>query len=305
MNKISSLGEVFRLFEILGFQRFSLESVLVGRKKETTWRRVAKAIHITIIWVVISCSIALLGRGRFDLYRNSSESNKFSYLMNLVLFGISCSSIFVNLLTSKTRNARFVRIFENAENMMKLCDEGFGHRVSYEKLKQRMRIILAAFFVYFSICCILVCEENSVLSMSFGRFLLFLWLYLVNGIVSVALVKYNFYVQIVIFHLEALRDLLKQKILKPRESRWALICLIEVDQPFEPFDDVNAMLSVRKILIMIKSMVSEINKSMDFLLLLILATTFIRLVTSLFNFLLALNGNSSGDTWMCKNQATT
>lgn len=293
MDKISSLAGVFRIFEILKFQNFSLDSPMTGEKRTTKREKVFAAIHSVIVWGVITSMIVTLSYVR--ILHVLKTSLKLVVILKLVLLGITFSSIFVNLVTSKTRNARFVRIFKNTEDIARLCNEVFGHQLSYAKLKQRMRISLSVCLGFYAFVVISMFTQFSVSEVLLRK----MWIFLVFSVISMAYVKYNFYVKIVNFHLEVLRDLIKEIVEKQKKLRGSSISLFEIEMSTSW--DNKKVQTLFKIFCKIRDIVSQINSSMGFLLLLICFVAFANFVTNLYNFFIDINGKPASDNWISKN----
>lgn len=291
MDKVSSLAGVFRVFELFGVQQFSLDG---KAKSESKRQKMLSVIHLIIVWGLGSLSMAVLTYYRIEDYRNSEENNKLSYLMRLVSLNLTLASVYVNLVTSRTHNVHFVKIFENAEGISKLALREFGHRVNYKELIRGLKCVLGLFVGFYALVMVyLVIQFILMDAFSIKELLFYCWLLIPNIVVSIGLVKYNFYVQIVNFHLRNLQNLIKNEFSRPEPFQVTAICVISVRESNR--QKSNQIMAMRKIFWFIKDNTDRINDSMGYLILAIIFLVFIRLVTSVYSFILLINGNSASD----------
>jgi 7tm Chemosensory receptor len=279
MDNISSLDGVFKVFQLTGIQFFSLKTVLTEPKAKSVREKIFTAFHVVLVWIICLVSLVFQTHTNYHHYTDSLEQNSLNFFMKFVTIFNCFAVVYINLIASWAKNNEFVKFFKDAEKIAKLCLREFNTRLNYTKLKKILLTIMACYLV-FCLCCVLTVIK-SFNSSSFRALLIAL----PNMIINIIYFKFNFHVQILNFHLKALRDIMEREFQhQPEYCRDEVIGFGS--------QEARKVFVYRKIFSLTKNMADQINSSMGVVLLLIFVLPVISVTRNGYKLIMIFSGHS-------------
>jgi 7tm Chemosensory receptor len=294
MEKVSSLASAFKIFEVAGIQHFSLKSVTDETKVPSKTKRILTFLHYCTVWILYLSSLVFIIFAKiFDSDSGSEylEQNKLSFLLELVRVLSGFAAAFSNLVLSWNENQSFVKFFMNAEMISDVWNKEFDRQISYKKLEQTFKVLFGFFLI---ICAIAVfITVNSCIKESPDHLLLFLnlWKIIPRLVVNVIILKFNFHVRIINFHLNIMRQMIVETYLDNDETTNSKIIRVKEVNSQKP----KKALMLQNVFSAIKEMCDQISSSMGLPILFLLVMIFVTFVKSVYAFFMIASGNWDDD----------
>jgi 7tm Chemosensory receptor len=240
MNGISSLDGVFKIFEITKMQNFSLKSVVLDSSAQQRCSFASTAYSV-LVWIVLTASVLFLAVVRPVYDKDFKEQSIVHFLVKCIVMGNSFASMYASLIVSIVKNQHFVKFFKGADQISRICEQEFGHRVKYDNLKRKFHVTAAVIISVFLLGILLILASLSsqpveIMAMIIVSMISSFFLCLIG-------LKFYFYVEVVNFQLRLFNQLLEN-------SFSGSLNLIKV-------------LHLRRIFTIIRDMVQQVNKSMS------------------------------------------
>jgi hypothetical protein len=281
MNRISSLDGVFKIFEIIKFQHFSLKSVLVNPSAQQRCS-FASIAHSVLVWVFLTACITFLSVTSFiygsdgqstasTFYGNDSlEQNKLNFVMKFIVMGNAFGAIYASLVVSIVKKHHFVKFFKYSDQISRICELEFRYRVRYENLKRELHVALVAVLSAFLFGIIIVLASAIIGSQLLCITVLIILTMIPSFFLCLFTLKFYFYAQVVNFQLRLFMQLLENS--------------------FSGNLNKSKVLQLRKIFTIIRDMVQQINKSTNIVLVFILFLDLISFTRYSFILLMIFGG---------------
>lgn len=258
MNGVSSLGGVFKVFEVFGFQTYSIESKL--NQKSGIRRSIWSKLHLTFVWAINALLLLVLPLKQLNDYLDSEKHHTPQFFVDFLGYTSTFVLVCVNLVMSLMRKRCFIKFFKNADEISRLCCNEFGYLINYKKLKRFLMFINALFILQLmAFLGFLISSEKSLIE----KFFDFLRL-ITFELVILTFVQLIFFVQIIHFNLEHFKRLIKRTLNvafvdPPRKYR--------VHRIMPRHANTKKIRAITKIFCLIKEMTDQINKAMRFVVL--------------------------------------
>lgn len=280
MNKVGILDLIFKPFQLVGLQSFSLRS-LSGKTSKYP------PIYYQIFLLALFAQITYFGFSYYKAftsshgYKTSSDLQWVSVLMNLFSNVISVDLCFI---VTVLNHNQFLRFFQKSNEISMMCLNSFNYRTSFKKVAWYMsfwmllqlaittKLIVHDLLTSLSIEDML--EDGSFYAhlKTTNPFMQGSW-FVIYIVVDLLYVKFNFLVRIVNFHLEVLQSLLHKDILfDPAEV--AKRSKTHIKRPVQivttlPVENIKTqkIIKLRKMYMLLLEMTAIINDTLGFLIL--------------------------------------
>lgn len=199
MESIETLSAFFKLFELCGLQHFSLQNVI--KKNQSRRSKIIHFVYFILLFAFNLFAVVIYVHGLVKLRERSISTRnmltvliKFTYNVGLV------AAIIAGLVEGLVNMKQFKIIIALAIRLGKIFSSDFQFHSNYAKFKQVLTIRISGFFLVAltAIFILLSTSEHDV-------HIIFVIVIIVPELfVSMILVTFNFYVQLVNFQLECL-----------------------------------------------------------------------------------------------------
>lgn len=273
MENVSNLDKFFKLFQFIGLQCFSLNHLITDRKYPSVYYRFY--LMFLLSW------ITTFGVWNFNNYIKNTSNNYLHVIIKFLNFVNYVSSINVCLLLSFFQHQQLLRFFSNSEKISIMSFNQFNHKTNFKKFKQNVTFWLIGFAML-----LVKLFYDLFYSLGFsGNFSDYFesscW-WLIAVFVYAIVLRFNFYVRLINFHLSLVNCLIRENFLNKLSEVPVLtgkkIQLVKMHP--QKYVLRKQILTLRKIFILIREMANIVNSTMGFLILMRL----VMIITNMIRF---------------------
>lgn len=281
MNEITTLDGVFKIFEVFGFQTFSIESEL--NPKTENRRRVWSTLYLLLVWATFTTSLLLISKMIWEEFSETFGQEGLSFFMKFVDTTNLLVSVFAMLLLALLRKRNMIKFFKDAREISRIWKQEFNHEVNYRQLKHAMLVINVCFVLHYVVAqaVVMLLKESAYDRMlnSF-RAIIYESVFLMD-------VQFNFYVQIIRFNLKQLIRVMSENLCDAQ--------VVVSQENRDRSSQTMKILACRKIFFLIKKMSDEVNSAMGAVVLLMLTQIILSFLRNGFTFFMFIGGYDNGN----------
>jgi hypothetical protein len=202
MENISTLDKFSWPFQVIGLQCFSLQNINTLNKRKY---KHGIFIFFLLIWLIF---FGLLSVYEFNI-STSNVSNYLGFVITFMNYINYNTSIGLSFIQTYLKHHKLVKFFQNSAKISSYCETEFHYKTNFSSMKRKLMIWIIIYFTYFSIFCyqkFSVSSRNNIIE---DYILPIFWVQVVI-LINMVVFRFNFYVQIINFHLEDMKTLIQE-----------------------------------------------------------------------------------------------
>lgn len=275
------LNNFFKPFQLIGLQCFSI------RNLDTKGSHKYPSIYYNIYLVVL-----LVGTTGFGVFNSNnytklpaSGGNYLHVVIKFINFINYALTIYLALMLSFVKHSTLVKFFLNSSKICDLCAVEFNYQINFRRMIRQLALtMLIPIFILIKLFYDLVVPVEGSFGTP-GHLRNIIW-WLVAIFIYMIVLRFNYHVSVVNFHLEVLNELIEETF--PDESKTVIdwksaVKTIKV-HPMSYLIRIKIK-TLKKIFMLIKEMSDCVNETMGFIILLRLLMIITNMIRFGYDFL--------------------
>lgn len=261
MDKVVALEMFTKLFQLCGLQFFSLKSL--ERKVKRKYPSPFYSIYMLIIlaWATIFVFFSF----EDNMASSYASENYLSVVIKFLNYMNYIASIYICVVLSFFKNSDLKKFFQHSMKIKDLCLNEFDFEMDFRKVWRKLVVWSLVYAAYFLTLLYRVLSSPSGNTFVSSIVLPISWV-LIAVYVQMIAFRFNFYVQVLNFHLKTINKLLRENFLSNSSDYAAknlkTIKILKVS--LNDYLNKNKITTLQKMYLLIKEMAECVNSTMGF-----------------------------------------
>lgn len=289
MENISVLNKFTLPFQFFGLQTFTLGNV---KNKKSNSKYPSKIFWgFVLFWIVMALIFFVFLFEQF-LQKTKANKNYLAVVFNFFSYFNYSLPVLVGAVLTFVHHSKLCDFFQKSEKISNLCSNFFGFEIDYRKMEKGFSVFYVFNVVFFSFLIIHIGFEGASV---FWRITKLILSFIIGVYIQMIIIRFNFYVQVVNFHLKILINLISN--LFASKENWiqdhSKVKIINI-RPRNLLTRQEIVIW-REIYLLIKEMSFLINQSMGFIIFLQVVVEIVHMIRIGHEFLRDIHESLS--TW--------